>query len=97
MARWPGDPDWPNVASHFVSGCSESIDWTLAGQKSHLILPVAAVQCDFGVSYDDITMPLLNALVLRWPTLQHPRWGNAVHDVMTGPCLGKNVFDIAGG
>ena len=58
-------------------GSAEVTESCLAGQKSTLRLPVAAVKMYFGGSYVDDTTPLQNALVLRGQVFAHSQRGSA--------------------
>ena len=76
--------------SVLLCGRADFIESTLAGQKSKLVLSVAAIKVYFGASYVDHTTPLLNALALHWSTYQCSY--GAVRKLLTRPWLAKIYY-----
>ena len=65
------------VSEPFQWGTAESIASTLAGQRSTLRLPVAAVNVYLGGFSVEQTTPLPNALVLHGLVFEQFQWGTA--------------------
>ena len=59
------------ILVHSSMGSAESIESRLAGQKLTLRLSVAVVKVYSGIFCVDHTVPLSNALVLRWLLTAH--------------------------